>query len=372
MAAVDTGWRIDNSLGDGVLKQATGAVVIDKIFEADITLADNTTDNVSSTKHGFAPKSPADATTFLNGAATPAYAQVKDSDLSTTDITTNNFTSSKHGFAPKSPADATQFLNGAATPAFASVKDSDLSTSDITTNNVSITKHGFTPKLPNDAAKYLDGTGAFSVPAGGGGGSSYLTLCVPFQQAGIMNHSEAGTGSITYGAGGIKQTTGATSNSNSWTHAGLDDAGNDDLGGHAMRFHARCRISTSGSDYAAYIGIGKVNENNNPFGSADRWIGIKIERAASGTATVKGTTNNNSTETTTTLSSVTETSFFDLGIDITSSSATFYINGVNKGSVSANFPANIYYYYCSGISNIGVAGSSALTTIAASLEVFSY
>ena len=84
------------------------------------------------------------------------------------DNTTNDVTSTKHGYAPKAPADATKFLNGAAPPAFAQVKDSDLSTSDITTNNVSTSKHGFAPKLPNDATKYLDGTGAFSVPAGGG------------------------------------------------------------------------------------------------------------------------------------------------------------------------------------------------------------
>ena len=41
------------------------------VVEADITLADNTTDNVSTTKHGFAPKSPNDATKFLDG--TGAY-----------------------------------------------------------------------------------------------------------------------------------------------------------------------------------------------------------------------------------------------------------------------------------------------------------
>lgn len=92
-----------------------------------------------------------------------------------TDITTNNVTSTKHGLAPKSPADATQFLNGATTNAYAQVKDSDLATTDITTNNVSTTKHGFAPKAPNDATKYLDGTGAFSVPAGGGGSSPTTT-----------------------------------------------------------------------------------------------------------------------------------------------------------------------------------------------------
>jgi len=114
--------------------------------------------------------SPADATKFLNGAAAPAYASVKDSDLSTSDITANDVSNTKHGFQPKSPADATKFLNGAAAPAYAAVKDSDLSTSDITTNDVSTAKHGFAPKLPNDATKFLDGTGAYSTPAGGGGG----------------------------------------------------------------------------------------------------------------------------------------------------------------------------------------------------------
>lgn len=98
--------------------------------------------------------------------AAPIWTQPADTDLSIADITTNNVTSSAHGFTPKSPADATKFLNGATTPGFAQVKDSDLSTSDITTSNVSTSKHGFTPKLPNDATKFLDGTGAYSKPTG--------------------------------------------------------------------------------------------------------------------------------------------------------------------------------------------------------------
>ncbi len=98
--------------------------------------------------------------------AMPAIAS--DATITTTDITTNNVTSTKHGFAPKSPADATQFLNGATTPAYAQVKDSDLSTTDITTNNVSTSKHGFAPKGDANAAHYLDGTGAYSTPSGSG------------------------------------------------------------------------------------------------------------------------------------------------------------------------------------------------------------
>lgn len=74
--------------------------------------SDTTTLNVSSTKHGLSPKSPADATQFLNGAATPAYAQVKDSDLSTSDVTTNNATSLKHGFLKKLSGTASEVLRG--------------------------------------------------------------------------------------------------------------------------------------------------------------------------------------------------------------------------------------------------------------------
>jgi hypothetical protein len=49
---------------------------------------------------------------------------------------------------------------------------------DVTTGNVSISAHGFAPKAPNDATKYLDGTGAYSVPAGGGAGSTSLGLVI--------------------------------------------------------------------------------------------------------------------------------------------------------------------------------------------------
>jgi len=80
-----------------------------------LQLSDNTTNNVSSIKHGLTPKSPADATKFLNGATTPDYALIKDSDLSTSDITTNDVTTSKHGFTPKAPNDTTKFLRGDAT-----------------------------------------------------------------------------------------------------------------------------------------------------------------------------------------------------------------------------------------------------------------
>ncbi len=124
------------------------------------------------------PGSGSQAATIANNAVTTAKINngaVTEAKQTLADNTTANVTSAAHGYAPKSPADATKFLNGAATPAYALVKDSDLSTSDITTNNVTIAKHGFTPKLPNDATKYLDGTGAYTVPTGSSGGITQLT-----------------------------------------------------------------------------------------------------------------------------------------------------------------------------------------------------
>ena len=94
-----------------------GQVTDSTITESDILLADVTTSNVTSTKHGFAPKSSGTATTFLNGAATPAYAAVKDSDLSVSDIITNNATTTAHGLMPKGTGSTTTFFRSDMTQA---------------------------------------------------------------------------------------------------------------------------------------------------------------------------------------------------------------------------------------------------------------
>jgi hypothetical protein len=106
--------------------------------------------------------------TYVSKSVTGANvkALVTDANLVTSDITTNNVSTSKHGFVPKAPNDATQFLDG--TGAFDTVKDSDLSLSDITTNDVSTTKHGFVPKAPNNTTTFLRGDGTWATPASGG------------------------------------------------------------------------------------------------------------------------------------------------------------------------------------------------------------
>jgi hypothetical protein len=65
-----TGGDVTSAADNGlVLTIGAGTVT-----EAKQVLADLTTNDVTSTKHGYVPKAPGDATKFLNGAATPAWA----------------------------------------------------------------------------------------------------------------------------------------------------------------------------------------------------------------------------------------------------------------------------------------------------------
>jgi hypothetical protein len=92
------------------------------------------------------------ATTGVN------WSLVTEGSLSLSDLTTFDVSSSRHGFVPKTPNDATKFLDG--TGAWDSVKDSDLSLSDIVTNDVSSSRHGFVPKATN-VYSFLNAYGAW-------------------------------------------------------------------------------------------------------------------------------------------------------------------------------------------------------------------
>lgn len=87
---------------------------------------------------------------------------VDEDALALTDVTTNNSSTSKHGFLKKLDNTATNFMDG--TGNWDSVKDSDLSTSDITTNNSTTTKHGFLAKLSGDSDTYMNGDGEWTTP----------------------------------------------------------------------------------------------------------------------------------------------------------------------------------------------------------------
>ncbi len=86
-----------------------------------------------------------------------------DATLTVSDITTNNVSTSAHGFAPKAPNDTSEFLRGDG--AWAAPTDASLTVSDVTTNNVSTTAHGFVPKAPNVTTEFLRGDGTWATPS---------------------------------------------------------------------------------------------------------------------------------------------------------------------------------------------------------------
>lgn len=159
-----------------------------------LNTADVVDNNVSTTKHGFAPKAPNDALRYLDG--TGAYSQAalktgavaQGSVLATAitapstpaagkgsiyvDSTSKNLAVKddagvvKHGVQTDTGA-ANNFLTAISDAGLvtkAQPTDANLSMSDITTNNVSTTAHGFTPKLSNVATEYLSGTGVYTAP----------------------------------------------------------------------------------------------------------------------------------------------------------------------------------------------------------------
>lgn len=65
---------ITPGIGDGSV--TTSKIAASAVTESKIGLSDNTTDDVSTTKHGFVPKAPNDTSKFLRGDATWASAPV--------------------------------------------------------------------------------------------------------------------------------------------------------------------------------------------------------------------------------------------------------------------------------------------------------
>ncbi len=208
-----------------------GAPNFSAVVENDLSLTDVTTANVLTTRHGFAPKLPNDATKYLDG--TGAYTvptgsgsgtvthtgaltdhfvvlgngtddiqviagigtsgQVLTSNgagadptfqsISGTGTVTNTGTLTNHALikgnggvdvsALGSLGTTTTLLHGNASgdPTFGAVVEADLSLTNVTTANVTTSAHGFAPILPNDSTKFLNGVGGYSVPAGTGTGN---------------------------------------------------------------------------------------------------------------------------------------------------------------------------------------------------------
>lgn len=122
------------------------------IVEADLDLSDNTTANVSTAKHGFAPKLPNDATQYLDGSG--AYSVPSGSGGGSLPDPSGE----PDGAWLKTSSGAAVW---AATPA---VAESDLNFSDVATANASTSLHGLLRKLDGSTTNFLRGDGSWSDP----------------------------------------------------------------------------------------------------------------------------------------------------------------------------------------------------------------
>lgn len=93
-------------------RDATGGGVLDMRAINMSGDPSGSTGNVASGVHGLVPAGIDDATYFLSSSTTPNWAVVTDAVIGFTDITTNNASTTKHGFLRKLDNNASHFLNG--------------------------------------------------------------------------------------------------------------------------------------------------------------------------------------------------------------------------------------------------------------------
>lgn len=90
-----------------------------------------------------------------------------------------------------------------------------------------------------------------------------------------------------------------------------------------------------------YFGLGEISSSTSGHTFTQKHIGFKIVWSG-GTATVSGTVADGTTESTVALSGVTVTNqnYYSAVCDSAGGSVEFFVNGVSKGTVSANYPAS--------------------------------
>lgn len=289
----------------------------------------------------------------LTTSADPTVSPVVEADLALTDLATANVVSTKHGFAPKSPADATKFLNGAATPDYQQVKDSDLSLSDIVTNDVSVSKHGFVPKLVNDSSKFLDSTGnwatAGGMPVVGSVQATGKRICW-FQKPDAANSSNmTGVGvpnpTLT-GGSGLMDNVGA------WAKP-TSTAGNACRCSAAAvfcridqlpKFVARIRTNSVITNARYLIGLNESIvgvDTDTPSTTTQRGIYVRYSTAVPDGGWVVQTVNGAGRTVSTTILSIAASTVYEITITVVSTaSINVTINGVTV-NVTANIPTGV-------------------------------
>ena len=128
--------------------------------ESDLSLSNNTVNDVSITKHGLTPKAPNDSTKFLRGDAiwaVPSGGGDVYGPSSSVDNRIVLFSGATGKYLKDSGKVTTDFANASHTHT-----EADLSFSDVPTRNVTIGMHGLVPKAPNETLKFLRGDAAWA------------------------------------------------------------------------------------------------------------------------------------------------------------------------------------------------------------------
>ena len=130
------------------------ATFLTGVTEANVTFADVTTGNSSTTKHGFMPKLQGSSAYFVNGLGT----------WTTLSLSSSQFASQgTYGTVLRGAYPTTAY------PTWSVIDEGLLTFTDITTTNSSISMHGLLPRLSGDAGECLLGDGTWGTCGAGTG-----------------------------------------------------------------------------------------------------------------------------------------------------------------------------------------------------------
>lgn len=353
-----------------VTKSVTGANVKALVTDANLVTSDITTNNVSITKHGFAPKSPNDGTQFLDGLG--AYDTVKDSDLSTSDITTNDVSTSKHGFVPKAPNDRTQYLRGDGTWAIALASGATNYTETQRDALVSPTVGTLIFNTTRDRYEYYNAFWGWH-PIGATFRDWGFEFLEDFANAGTTSVWQgiplnSGTISAISGIFGVITISTATNTNGGYQYRQSNILSYYQFGSGIYRYESRVRMNINSDGTNTYQFLSGFWDNASGVNQVDGIYflydaqGVTTGSAASGNWQIVTSSNSVRTFTTTSVA-IDNTNLQKLRIDVNAAatSVDFYINDTLVGTHTTNIPSGAARLTTSGIYLQKSAGTTART-----------
>lgn len=159
----------------------------------------------------------ASANTVLHSGTVPSWSAVVEADITLADNTTNDVSTTKHGFVPKAPNDTTKFLRGDATWSVVSSAGRILQVDYFTASGTWTKPSGCTQAVVVVVGGGGGGAGGTTSyqPGGGGGGT-----CIRFITSGLGS-----TETVTIGAGGAGGISGALGGDHKGVDGGLTSFG---------------------------------------------------------------------------------------------------------------------------------------------------